>query len=226
MPVFSRKIANIRRMYTATLRRELGVYPTWPAGSLIELGDIGVFDRRQKAFSWETDLEALGVSVETVSGVGEGDELFTSHDGTDYDVTVDAQVATADFSFKRSGAVVTQTVGLGVEEITGKFLKKHLAGVVASGNLEWDYDWRVVTRLYKAETATILVHHGRGGRIKLGARVPVTVSTFNIADAGLGIGVQKNSGRIWKRIARKTPTPWFETHYLQRVNDKIILHRD
>jgi len=213
-------------MYTAALRRQLGVYPTWPAGSVVELGDIGVFDRRQKAFSWETDLEALGVSVETVAGAGDGDELFSSHDGTDSNVSVDAQVATADFSFKKTGAVVTQTVGLAIEEITGKFLRSHLVKAVASGSLDWDFDWRIVTRLYRAETATIIVHHGKGGRIRLGASVPVTTGVFNIADAKLGIGVQRNSGGFWKRIARKTPTPWFETNYLQKVNDKVILHQD
>lgn len=219
------KTGVVRLAYTSGLRKGLGWFPAWPAGSVVKLGYVGIYDKKRKDFTWETTLEDLGVDIPGHAPREGNDQIFSSAQDTSIAFQAKAGVGTAEFEFHSSDAVVAQMTHQEIMQLDEKDLYTGLVKSVERGEIEWNFDWRVVTVLFSCDAATILVNYGRSGTISLGTRLLIGGGEFNIADPALHISAGIKKGMIWNSLAKQMQNPWFGVHFLQKTDDKVILHK-
>jgi hypothetical protein len=205
-------VSSAKKQLFRQLRAETGWFPNLNYEETIRVGSVGTFDGSRCEFSWITTLDVLAVSapdpiVEDAST--RVDRLFCSGDSTDVDFNVDENAfGTASFGFSGVGSAASQTFGSTSRKLDIYRLEIALNEKLGQG-MNWNRHWVVVTQVFPAKAFSVLSARSSRAAATLRTRVPVTGSTFNIADPALGITCNRSHGDV-RHATAVDVTPYFK----------------
>jgi hypothetical protein len=208
------------RQYTRSLLRT-GYRATWLPGETMELGAIGflkdgLFDQRARLRDFDITFTAkrgtgrTGFEYQSSTGVktsykaaGESSASFRG---------VGVASAGVRFEFSRLGAVVFSAPKCEITEIDNKrALERRLRGV-----RDWDMGWVVITKLVKAESATILLSGSGEAFVELRAKGSVAPGGVDLADVAVGFSRARASGMAVSLVAEGRLTPLYEAFRMRQ----------
>ena len=210
-------MGKIDEIYVRDTRDQLGRYPNWPINQKIALGKVGYYHGRKARFSWETDLDALGIPTSNPNTQQLMSELYFSEDSVSFGFEADAAagMSKANFDFFRKRSVATQGYEVGYQILDIKSLKSQILNRISEG-LSWDYDWVIITEVWTASGFTTLISNSTESHTEISANSLVTGGAFNVADFNLGLKVTKSSRMGYQGVAEKNVQPYFQIHRLTK----------
>lgn len=210
-------MGTIDKIYVRNSRDELGRFPNWPLNKNVSLGSIGYYHGRQAKFEWTTTLADLNISATSVAPQAMMSELFTSKNAvsTEFHSATAKNPSHARFTFIKSSSVVTQGFEMGHQQLPVERLKKEIIDKIRRKEIEWDYDWVIITELWLASGFTTLISSSNKGSSVISANNSQG-QIFNIADFNLGLQVTKSKFMAYQGVAERNVRPYFQVHRLTR----------
>lgn len=207
-------MGKIDKLYVREIRNNLGRFPVWPPYRKVTLGAVGFYNGRRATFEWKHNLTDFGISLPPVDVEPKSGELYTSEGAVAYAFSTTAtKIGEATFNFSRNAAVAVRSQSLQIHSLpTGK-LEKAIAQAIALG-LQWNRKWVIVTELYHATSFTALISSSKKSSAKLVTAIPITTTTFDIADPKLGISLTSSNKLHYQAIAETAVDPFFNVDTL------------
>lgn len=224
-------MTSLQKFYVRATRDSLNRYPNWPINQVIGLGQVGYYSGRNAEFRWYTSLSKLGLNVATIGPESLADELHTSEEGVDLDFAGDAgQAVKANFTFQRKRSIATQGYKMDHSRLDLADLLTQLRAAIKAKKVQWDFDWLILTELWRGDAFTTLISGRQKGRLSISATAPTAGPAFNIANPSLGLGISSSSGMAYQGVAEKSPqariAPYFHVHKLVDHDKKgLVLKR-
>lgn len=208
-------MGKINEIYLRDTRDQLGRYPNWPINQQIALGKIGTYFGRKATFSWETDLQSLGIAMTVTNPQQVMSELYTTEDAVTLSFGFDTEtgVSKAKFDFSKKRAVATQGHDVGYQVIDIRKLRTDLLSKIDSG-LQWDYNWVIITEVWVANGFTVLISNSTESYTEISTKPEVKMNAFNIADFNLGLKVTGSRKMGYQGVAKENVQPYFQIHRL------------
>jgi hypothetical protein len=175
-------------------------------GEPLQVGSVGTL--REGVFECETQAADLGVSLRSSKRTGSTSFAFQSSEGvtTTFKASGDPKgafqsigVASAGvrFDFSRKGAVVFSAPKCTSEAFRDRrALERALKSVD-----DWRSDWLIVTKIFVAPQATILVSAGERSHVELRANADLTGPTVPLGEIAVGFSRARTSSMAVELIA-------------------------
>lgn len=191
-------MASPVKLYQQEMHKNLGFFPTWFPGDMMEIGDAGVLSEGR--FRKMSSLKELGIPFEVTPGVSKQNVQYTSTQGTTITPSAGAAVpgvAKAEISvnFSQAGAFVFHATGLSPRQIENRSVVAE-AIVMAYKSNQWKKEWLLVEALHVADLATIIVSEDSRAGVVLAANVNAPLVAISLADPKIGLSVASVSGKI------------------------------
>jgi len=203
------------------LRREFGRIPNRELAERIYLGKIGLFDSRHATFDWRTNLESFGLNVKPVIDTGDlpiVNELYSSDSDISLDFSLtENKYGSVTVQFQNEYSIVTQAYELNTENYEIQALEEELNHKIINQGFHWDLNWIIVTQIYTCSSYTLLINSARDSKITINTGVPIAMTSFNIADPHLNLGIKSYRNMAYNCIGNKNVVPFFVMHQLKKV---------
>jgi hypothetical protein len=191
-------MASPVKLYQREMHENLGFFPTWFPGDLIEVGDLGVFSEGK--FRKMSSLKEVGIPFNVSQGVSKQNVQYSSTKGTSITPSAGAAVpgvAKAEISvnFSQAGAFVFHATGLSPRQIENRSQLAE-AIVMAYKREKWNKDWLLVEALHTADVATIIVSEDNKAGVVLAANVNAPLIAISLADPKVSLSVTSVSGKV------------------------------
>lgn len=181
-------------MYQRHINKQTGKFATWPLGSRVELGDVGIL--RGGEFRVETNLGKLGIPF----GKREAaitDESHSSVRWSSVDADTELQLpgprAVAKLEFSNSGSVVFEAHAL-QQVLIDDFhtVAKHIRQLD-----DWQRSWVIIDQIWRSSQVAIIVALSDGASAHVVADGAGTLQDLSaLADASLGFRIERASGQL------------------------------
>ena len=191
-------MASPVKLYQQEMHKNLGFFPTWLPGDMMEIGDAGVLiDGRFRKMS---SLKELAIPFAVTPGASKQNVQYTSTQGTTIAPSAGAAVpgvakAEINVTFSQSGAFVFHATGLSPRQIENRSLVTE-AIVMAYKRNRWKKEWLLVEALHTADLATIIVSEDSKAEVVLTADVNAPLVAISLADPKVGLSVASVTGKI------------------------------
>jgi hypothetical protein len=205
-------MASPAKLYQQEMHNSLGFFATWLPSSILEIGDVGVFEGGQ--FRRQGSLRELGIASPNTR---EGEPQKMSYSASaEKKVTAGASAATivpvaqAELSirFTEQGGFVFEAEGVRHFEIAERMpLAQNLRNLYLDG--VWKDSWYLIDAVYSAASATILVSEGSSSEIVLNASAAMIPGPWPLSDPKLGLSVSSSTGKIVYVIAASGLKPLY-----------------
>lgn len=205
------------KTYLAQMNKRFLYRATWLPQRKMEVGQIGRFHDRK--WTVEGSLTDLGIEFETSSNPVEGNMEFTSEGGVTIgtklkggSAEVISGVANAEadvtIDFGKENAIVFKANNVTHHQLEKKILlKDEIIRLWKEG--KWEKDYLIVSEVFEADTATLIISGGSNAKIELNATGDIGGKSFDLADAGLGLQVGNNNNIGVQLIAQSNLTPLY-----------------
>jgi hypothetical protein len=208
---------SLIRRYLAEIWQGLGYHAAWLPNEPVRLGDIGrVVDGR---FESVTTLNGLGIDLPSAESKAKIDLQYISKGKSQVAFkpearAIDAAGVRIEVRMSREGAVVFAAKGCRTTRISDRdVLSRRLKDLHAIGS--WDMSYAVVTELVTTASATILVSNSASAEVDLSAEGKLG-DVLGLADASLGLRLDRASGLAAQVLAASAITPLFALSGLRR----------
>jgi hypothetical protein len=207
---------SIARQYTKEIYKEMRYLPTWLPNDPIRLGDIGIFF--QYTFQRMSSLEELGIEFKTRKAENTTDIRYHTKGAVNVHVNNKTdlnQGLNISVEFNRENTAllhVTEGVPVSIENyksVGDAILKLHENG-------EWDKRYSVITDIFQAESATILIASQKNAGIHITSNLGQAFTEMNLANLNAEAGVTSHNGIQTMIIAKKKLTPLFRTRRIKK----------
>jgi len=199
-------MGKLYRIYTEALHDHFKVfYANWPVGDLIKLGDYGIMDG--KIFIREGNIEKdFKIKIGKIFDKTKDTYEFQSTDSVSVTFNAKGSIvnsiplvkASIDIEFSAEQSVFFNSAGITHETIEN--LAK-IGSVIKKMHKEkkWPAKRVIISRLVHAENTLIAVSGGQKSILSLEADSD-QIEKINLADAGIALGVKKESGIAFKIV--------------------------
>ena len=210
---------NVKIAMFNEIRDRLDRFSNLPVQREFQIGDIVEYDNRSKSVTLVTSCSSLGVSLPNTRRAFGSDEAVSSRRGVKVQFGADAdKSAVAEISFKRANSLHFQTKSVELEEIElAPTLDAIFEAEDKGNNFKWDYEWRLVVRVWHVDALTLGLSNDRDAAFKISASVAKPATAFNIADAELGLSVAMESSLGYRMLAEKATTPFYTLATITRA---------
>ncbi|MCW3126057.1 MAG: hypothetical protein JWO03_1715 [Bacteroidetes bacterium] len=214
--------------YTDEMKKHFGYYAAWEPGIPIEIGDVGTLSGN--VFTRHANLRDLEVDIETAPNRGQSTDLQYTSNGS------------VNISTKLSGAVPAtgsslSSLDLGISIEFGKeFATLFKADKTTSPSIrntiklgedilklfkdgKWDKNWRIVTEVIVAESASVIISNSTNSKVELKANGNINAVKIDIADAAFNFSAVNTRGINTMILAQKGMTPLFK---LMGIKTRIL----
>lgn len=205
------------KQYTNEMFRRFGYYATWEPNVPLKLGDIGVV--KKNVFTKLSNIENEKIGFDEIPDTTPGDLEYLSQGSVTVTTKLSGTIpshgsvlANADagiiVEFEDENSILFKANGTRTPSIKDKIAlgERIIERYKAS---EWDKNWVVITELFTAETATVLISNKSQGRIELKANADIQAANLDIADAKFNFSTVFSKGIGTKFVANKGITPLF-----------------
>lgn len=204
-------MASPVKLYQEEMHENLGFFPTWFPGDLMEIGDLGILDGGR--FRKMSSLKELEIPFTTTSGTSKQDVQYTSTKGTTIKPSAGASVpgiakAEIAINFSRAGAFVFHATGLKPHQIENRSAVAEAIVAAYKRNL-WNKEWLLVESLHRAQLATIIVSQDSDAGIVLAANVNAPLVAISLADPKIGLSVSSVNGKIVHLVSAREIRPLY-----------------
>lgn len=203
------------------LRREFSRYPNLDLAEDIYLGKIGVFNSRRTTFDWRTNLNALDLHVNEVPINDElpiVQELYTSGNDISFEFSLEENnYGSVSFTFRNDFTITTQAYDLSIRAIEIENLERILIDNIRQGEIDWDLNWVIVTKVYYCSSFTLLINSSRNSTAQIITGIPIMVPGFNISDPNLNLRIARSHRMAFHTVGSKNVTPFFIIHQLKYI---------
>jgi hypothetical protein len=194
-----------------------GCYANWIPASPVSVGDFGIVAADR--FLQEGNVEELGIAVEVKSGKTlKAKQEYTS--GVELSVggkaradgevfQIDPKIAASvSLKFGHRGAFLYHMSGITIHKLahTRQLYENLLAGIRA-GTLKWKRHSVVVSEVWDAERATIMISKRGHAGMDLSGKIGGAGAGF-LARAGATLAVTRSSGSMWKWLSAEQCAPF------------------
>ncbi len=218
-------MALIEKQYLKEIYKGLGYFATWSPGVTLKLGDIGVMDGNK--FERESSLKEKGIEFE----VREDDTPMNLQYSSAGNVVISLKaagnlppVAGCTLTKADAGAIIEFKNTSGVVFKANKILNPCIEDTHTLGKeimrryerREWEKEWKVITELAQAGSATIIISQGKGGKIELKAEGQINAANIDIADTDAKFHATHIENIHTQIIAKKGITPLFKVKGIKK----------
>lgn len=198
------------KLYQREMHENLGFFPTWLPGDMLEIGDAGLL--RDGRFRKMSSLKELNIPFTTAEGTSKQNVQYTSTTGTTLSPLIGASVpaiakAAVSINFSTEGAFVFQATGVTHHQIENRG-KLGEAIVLAYQKNQWKEEWVLIESLHTADVATIIVSQDRAAGIDLVANVDAPIVAM-LADPKVELKVSRVSGKLVHVIGAQQIRPLY-----------------
>lgn len=210
----------IYQQYAKEIKKNLGYHATWNPGTPLQLGDYGVVvdgvfkrkgnitgERYSISFEVRTDKSKTPLEHYSQNSVALTTKLAGSVPPQVSALTnADAGIIV---EFGRENAILfkaNNTTTLSIEDT--ETLGDALIKLYEEG--KWDGKFLVITKLIKAQSATIIISGNAGGKIELKANANIGIPNLDIADTELKLFPKFENNIATKIISEEGLTPLFD----------------
>jgi len=200
------------KLYQQEMHRNLGYFATWLPTSILELGDIGVWEGGR--FRKVASLTELGLGT---GAIREGNSENMSYSasakrsmGVSAGASSTVPLGSAELSiqFSSQGGFVFDATGVRNIEIAERIqLGEKMLQAYRQGH--WQKEWMLVEAMYRADSATIIVSEDSSSEIVLKAEANVPLGTLPLSDPKVGLNVSSTSGKIVHVVAAGGLSPLY-----------------
>jgi hypothetical protein len=217
------KVKSIAEQYAYEMKNHFGggYYVAWEPGIPLQLGDIGelnngIFYRKDNIgnvpFNLIFDIRE-DKDVDKVSS-------YVSQGSVNWQSKSSGQVAPMGsvlkdldsgivIEFGKDKSTVFEAMNIRHHSIENQItLEKAILDLYQQG--VWQKHWVIITELYKADSATILISQTANAKIEIKASASTGVGNISIADFSLGLSRQSSQGLGYQILAEKGLTPKFK----------------
>jgi hypothetical protein len=199
------------KRYCSALHDDTEFLAQWPPARRVRVGDVGIFSGPGQV-AWVTSLAGLGVELEL--DVAEGPATFEHSSGSRVatDPGRGGGPAHVTVSFQKAGAYLLHAKGCHTESVRSdadlatELLRLREQGV-------WNADWIVVTEVFVAEYATILLASASNSAVTL--RLDSELGSENLAELGSAAQVTESRGSVDPLVAIRDSTPLFKALHVR-----------
>jgi hypothetical protein len=215
-------MASPVRLYHRELHKNLGYFATWLPATIVELGDVGVWDGGR--FRKVGSLKELGMPHSEIREGTPEDVSYSASakraDGIDISAGIPKPLGKGELAiqFTSEGGFVFEAIGLRNVEIADRL-------AMADGMLKayregrWQKDWMVVEALFAAQSATIIVSEDNASEVVLKAKAKVPSGVLPLADPKLGLTVTSSKGKLVHVLAADNLHPLYSCF---KVRDPLV----
>lgn len=200
------------------MKKQFDRIPNVELAERIRLGKIGFFDSRRAKFNWRTSLKTLKIKTEPVPMSDFPpviDELYTTEGAVSYEFGLDEKnIGSVNFKFSKAYSLAAQSIAMVSQGFEIDKLEEDILDYIRAGK-EWQRKWVVVTQVFTSPSFSLLIASGKKSEVKIGTKVPVEASGFNIADPKLNLVVTKAKWMAYRTLAKQNVTPFFKLHKLK-----------
>lgn len=216
------RMATPKNLYVHSIHKKLGYFPTWLPGSSLALGDIGVL--RDGIFVHRGRLADRGITFSQRIDPHERDFSHTSESGVHIEAgggagggdVVPSLGGSIEIRFTTQGAFLFQAQGCQRYTISDQLsLEDQLRVAYQDGS--WELDWVVVTEVFKANRATILIANSKEARLSFVVRGDLEPGRISLAGANAKLGVESQSGDLTKVVAESGLTLLYQMAWLRKA---------
>ena len=217
-------MAGPRDQYLREMHERFGYLATWIPTIRIQLGDVGVI--RGHEYSRVTTLKEENIDFDTRSDKNTSDLQYFSSDSVSIQLEGKSSLAGAiailgeaatgiTIEFQRANAVLFQASGchssaiLNQDKLARQILERHEKD-------GWPSEYFIITEIVKAESATIFISSGEGGRVELIAQGNMVIDQFKLADLNAGLKVARSVNIGTTVVAQAGLTPLFKARGIKR----------
>jgi len=217
-------MAGPRDQYIKEMHKRFGYLATWIPTVILRLGDVGFI--RGHEYTRVTTLKEEKIDFDTRSDKNASDLQYLSSDSVSIQVkgksdlpgtiaTLGEATAGITIEFQRANAILFQASGchsstiLNQDKLARQILERYEKG-------DWPSEYFIITEIVKAESATIFISSGAGGRVELIAQGNVGIDQFKLADLDAGLNVARSSNISTTVVAQASLTPLFKAYGIKR----------
>lgn len=195
-------MSSARKRYTTEIHENFGYLATWLPGTRLKPGDIGVV--RDRTFFRFTDISRMGIDIPVLSSPAKSDLRYATENGVSitFKASGTAQIPNSILGpneagivveFKKKNATVFEALGCQARSLGDQVALRQMVLEKMAGN-EWDRDWRVVTEVVQATSATILISSAADARVELKAAGDLSAATNSLAEVSsqFAVGISRN----------------------------------
>jgi len=200
------------KRYLSGIHEKFGHLATWLPDDKLRLGDVGILEKGR--FFRKTTLKALRIPFKRRLGNVGGDWDHSS--GSDVSVDFGGKAESgaeggpggrALVNLGSSGAFLFQALGCRSQTIEdmGRAGDEILLAFRAG---DYEKNWVVIDRLVTARSATVVISDSATACVEFAGKAPIT-SVPALADASLGIKVEKWEGEVTRFVTATDLSPMF-----------------
>lgn len=229
-----------KKQYLEEMNSKFGYFATWIPTTDLKLGDIGVIKggieipligkiTKGNEFTRVSSLEEQGIKFKIRRDTTPGNLEYSSAGNVTIKAKVSGSLAPegsvlSALTEADAGVLIEFGDESGVVFKANKVLNPSIENLDALGkeilkrynNGEWDENWVVITELAQAESATIIISSGGGGKIELKATGEIKPNNIDIADANANFKVVYGKNIHTQVIAQKGLTPLFKVQGIKK----------
>ena len=227
------------RSYSEAVREATGWWGTFPldlplkVGDIVEMNQEGFIVRVGSLLNWPGWGAAMPIDSEPVTAANS----WSRHAAKNCLAAAQGGVAAVDGSARGAIQVLfSQEAGFLLDYFGGKYLrlrdvtaaKRAVLGLAKNG--EWDIKNVLVSEVFEASPATVLVSSARNVRIELSARVtvPADLKAVNLSDPQFSFSVSSADEGVYHSVSKvayplyhciKIRATWFGGHFAELQAD-------
>lgn len=205
------------KTYLAHMHKRFLYRATWLPQREMKVGQVGRF--QDGKWTVEGTLNSFEIDFEVSQHAVEGNMEFTSEGGVNISKRLKggsaqalANVANANaditIDFGKKNTIVFKANDLVHHQLKNKILlNDQILALFKAGR--WKKDYLIVSEVYEAATATIIISSGANAKIELNVSGDVGLEALDLADAKLGLKVARNNNIGVQVIAESKLTPLY-----------------
>ncbi|MEM9921156.1 MAG: hypothetical protein AAF990_23845 [Bacteroidota bacterium] len=206
-------MASNEKIYVRNIRKDLGIFPNWPTYRQIGLGEVGYYNGRKAQFDWRTSLNDLKINFERNEVGGAASDMYTSRGSVQHSFNANlSDGSSANFKFSKKNLVATQGYDVSHQTIKIDQLENELRSKIANKEIEWNYDWVILSQIWHTVGFTLLISRSNDASIEIVAGNNFMGDVFNIADVNLGLEHRASKNMSHQVVAKRNPNPFFQIH--------------
>ena len=212
-----------RKIVCRDFKNAEGIFLNYDTQVNVQLGDVFLWDGKNAQFNIVTRLKDLGIPPTIERNLVPENKLYTSGRGVSgkFCIATDDKNASMSFNFTASSRYSMQASDTYLEELDEVSLANDIVKAEENGKLDWDKNWIVVAKIWDAAAFTKFVSANSGAYATVEATSASLLSSFNIADVDLGIGLAGYHGLAAHQFAESGARPFFMGMKLRKRSGAI-----
>ncbi len=192
---------------------------TWLPGDIVDVGDVGVF--RHGVFHRMTSLAELGIPYKVEVAATPQDIEYSADAVTEFAPSAAVGAGgvgevEVEITLHGAGAYVFQASGVRQHAVADRAEVFGAILELAKQRRDWKRRWNVITSVYNADCATVLVSTGNEAKVAFTGTANDLLSPVLLADPRFGLRASVKRGNVIKVVARDGVKPLYTCYRVQQ----------